>query len=224
VPTGDLSSANKTVEWIFEAMGTKSPLTVNILSASAITIPETYWFASSFGVVLTYVNSGSNVPTYTTVEVERLSAEGGVKWEAVNTADAVSEDGETGIYYRFMDASNVFHRWYPEPVASRLDPETSRRWRYTAGQNSSVLPQLSFLLTYHSITYAVNTTISGSGGGTIYVQLFRASDDEILRADNSRVGNGSLTSYWYDNTENVYMVAYEDSTHTGRSANGTAGS
>ena len=42
----------------------------------------------------------------------------------------------------------------------------------------------------------------------------------------SRSGNGSFSFTWYDNTEPMYVDAYEDSTHLGRStqavANGTA--
>lgn len=223
VPTEGIGAANKTIEWFIAAMGTTSPNVQNIVSATSINIPETYWFASKFGVQITYVNSGANVPPQTVTGVERLSGEGGIRWERI-FADSVGTDGETGIWINIADASKVFKRWHPEPVSTRLDPETSRRWRYNCGQGSSNLAQIHTLLTYHSIYFAVNCTLGGSGGGTIYVQLLRASDDEILIADNNRVGNGSITSYWYDNVENVYMVAYEDDTHTGRSANGTAGS
>jgi hypothetical protein len=39
---------------------------------------------------------------------------------------------------------------------------------------------------------------------------------------SSRVGNGAYSFTCYDDTENVYVMAYEDGTHLGRSAYGVA--
>jgi hypothetical protein len=76
-------------------------------------------------------------------------------------------------------------------------------------------------MTYHTITYTVSGSVTGSAGGTVNLELERDGTDELVLS-TSRTGNGSFSFTWYDNTENVYVSAREDSTHLGRSDQGTA--
>jgi hypothetical protein len=73
--------------------------------------------------------------------------------------------------------------------------------------------------TYHTITYSKTTTVNGSNGGVITVDLHRdmdGADAKIL--SRTRTGDGTVDWTWYDNTTGVYVTALEDSTHVGRSA------
>lgn len=72
------------------------------------------------------------------------------------------------------------------------------------------------IITYHTITYSITGTISGSGGGTVNVAAYRTDTGEKI-GSTSRSGNGSYTITWYDNTIDVFAEALEDAAHMGRS-------
>lgn len=76
-------------------------------------------------------------------------------------------------------------------------------------------------LTYHAITFTVSGTVSGSNSGTVNLGLHDATTGELLLT-TSRSGDGSYSFTWYDDTADVYVAAYEDDTHVGRSANDPA--
>jgi hypothetical protein len=78
------------------------------------------------------------------------------------------------------------------------------------------------LATWRAHKWSSTITISGSNGGTVQVDVFAASGDTHLRS-LSRVGDGDVTVTLPFDTEDVYVVAYEDATHLGRSANFTPG-
>lgn len=76
-------------------------------------------------------------------------------------------------------------------------------------------------MTYHSITFTVGGTISGSGGGTVNIGLWRTTNKE-LALTTSRAGDGAFSFTWYDDTQDVFCEALEDATHMGRSDDGVA--
>jgi hypothetical protein len=76
-------------------------------------------------------------------------------------------------------------------------------------------------LTYHANTFTVSGNITGSSGGTVNIEIFRSSSGEKI-GSTTRVGNGTWTFTWYDNTENVFATAKESSTLLGRSDDGVA--
>jgi hypothetical protein len=69
--------------------------------------------------------------------------------------------------------------------------------------------------------FTVSGMITGSNGGTINVDIFKAVTGEKI-GNTSRVGDGLYTLPWYDNTEQLFAAAREDATHVGRSDNGLA--
>jgi hypothetical protein len=75
----------------------------------------------------------------------------------------------------------------------------------------------------HEITYTISGNITGSSGGTVDLMLMDFSTDEVL-LHSSRVGNGSYSFTWYDDTRDVYVVAIESDTKKGISKQATAGS
>jgi hypothetical protein len=100
-----------------------------------------------------------------------------------------------------------------------MDVLASRRLRITSEGANSTMP-LSIWFTYHAITFAVADDISGSGGGTVNIDVFNSLDDTLI-ASTSRSGDGAYSVTVYDDTNAHYAVAREDSTHMGRSDDGT---
>jgi hypothetical protein len=83
--------------------------------------------------------------------------------------------------------------------------------------------QVETWLSYHAITFTKTSTISGSGGASVALNLhYDGAQSYILNpgekvATASRTGNGTVAVSWYDDTENYYLAAREDATHVGRS-------
>ena len=222
-PSGGHGAENHTVMWCISDTGTAAVAASFTVAATALAIPESDYFITAFGTEQKFVVSGTSPHAGNAISVERLSGEGGIIWEPVY-ADLAGSDGETGIYHSYSQARDLFYR-YPGDVMgheSRLDPEVSRRWRWAVGNGVTVRGQLCVLFTYHAITYTISGEIRGSGGGTVYIDLIRDGDPLEILKTTTRTGNGSYSFTWYDNTIPVYTSAYEDSTHTGRSAPGTA--
>lgn len=201
---------NHTVEWGIAQNGTAAAATSQAIAAMAPTIPEANYFIAAVGTRLAH--QSSTVPAGFIVQVERLSAEGGVQWEIVYQ-DQVSSDAELGTYFAYAQARSLFQRWPNDVDTDRMNIETSRRWRLfnfaVSGWNS-----LTMLLTYHTITYTCADSITGFSG-TVDLGLHRASGEKVL--ETTRSGDGAFSFTWYDNTEDLYVVA-DDGTNVGRSA------
>ena len=200
---------NHTVEWGIAQNGTAAAATSLAVSAMAPTVPETNHFFTAVGARLAHINA--TVPAGFIIQVERLAAEGGIAWEVVYQ-DQVSSDSELGTYFAFAQMRALFNRWLGDPDTDRMDIETAHRWRLfnfaTAGWNS-----LTMLLTYHTITYTVADSISGFSG-TVDISAHRESGEKVL--ETSRAGDGAFSMTWFDNTEELYVVA-DDGTNVGRS-------
>lgn len=206
---------NHTVIWNLFNVGTTAAAAERITSATAITLPASNYYLSGIGISYVYTSNTTGVPSGAHIGAERLSGEGGIAWEQVYEGIGGS-DAETGVHQVWATARTVFKRWANEYDSNRLDIETSRRWRADLGQSCASFDTLDLILTYHSIQFTVSGNITGSSGGTVNLYLCRASSGERLLS-TTRVGNGSYSFTWYDNTEDVYVDAYEDDTHLGRS-------
>ena len=79
------------------------------------------------------------------------------------------------------------------------------------------------MTTYHSVIRTVSGSITGSSGGPVDIYLHRASTGEIVLA-TSQIGNGSFSFDWYDDTEDLFVSAYESTTKKGRSKRDVSGS
>jgi hypothetical protein len=196
----------------YRAVPTTNQRTPNIPEAS-------YWLA---GVGLDIKANYTGVTTGGLIQLlcEALSGEHDDDgW--IGFGKVVPSDGEFGTHWA-MFTSNSGDAWnrYPGDPKALLNPETARVWRF----NAAAVTQwaMTLCLTYHAITYAIAGTISASAGGTVDIAAHRADTNQRI-GSTSRVGNGSYSITWYDNTINVYAHAWEDGTHLGRSANGLAG-
>lgn len=225
-PSGGWGKANRTVIWPLKLMETTAATADTTDAATAPVIPETNYFINALGIKMAIMTSGTIAMYAYSLFVERLSAEGGIAWERVY-ANPTHSDPESGLTYMYGLMRTFFLR-YPEDVeVGRMNVETSRRWRFISSQATTCYPSIYVMLTYHSITYTVSGTISNSNAGTVNLYLHKADNLSISNTGErmqtgSRSGNGAYSFTVYDNTENVYVSAYEDGTHLGRSANGTA--
>jgi hypothetical protein len=150
-----------------------------------------------------------------TIVVERLSAEGGVKWERVY-GDMILSDPEVGYHTYYAQCGQLFDRYPSDPGPNRFDIETSRRWHIWSSQQPTDWFQLHLMMTYHAITFAAAGDVSNSGGGTVNLYLHRDSDGELMMV-GSRSGNGSYSLTCYDSANKAVVRFYEDSTHQGSS-------
>ena len=223
-PTAGHGAENHTVMWCLADTGTAAVNASFQIAATAPIIPESDYFINALGTEQKFVVSGTSPHAGNAISVERLSGEGGLIWEPVYV-DLAGADGETGIYHSYSQARDLFQRFPGDTLShdgERMDLETSRRWRWAVGNGVTVRGQLCLLITYHSITYTVSGSITGSNGGTVNIDLVRAGTPEEIVKRTTRSGNGSYSFTWYDNTINMYVSAYEDGTHVGRSAPGLA--
>lgn len=218
---------NHTIRWSLATHELLAASAELIIVATAPAIPETNYFLTAIGTHTQILSNATAQKGGLSILVERLAnGESGLVWESVY-GDLSGGDAEVGVCNSFATARAVFQRWPGDKEGGgRLDFETARRWRITAGGSTGTAPStfwyhLDLLFTYHTITYTIGGTISGSGGGTVYIDIFRVENDEKI-LETSRSGDGAYSLTWYDNTANVYAVAREDAAHTGRSDDETA--
>lgn len=192
------------------------------VNSKSCPIPETdYWLN---GVVTeAWLNMDNATNASMAIHAERQSGEGeGMGWETLGVTQYRTDNENHYLNGRYA-SRKTWKRWPGDTDTSRLDIETSRSFRL----DSPVLSTSAYGLwvTYHSITYTVSGSISGSDAGTVNIGLNRSNDNptnpgELVKT-TSRSGDGSYTFTWYDDTENMYVTA-EDGTSAGRTLDGAA--
>lgn len=214
---------NHTVCWGLIQNGTAAAANNWTVPATSVIIPETNYYVTAIGTRLITLLTGAT-PGGIAIGVEKLAAEGGVSWERI-FGDIQQSDSEIGTFYAWSQSRFLFKRWPGDPDTERIDPEISRRWRINLPQsvntNASGWVSMCQILTYHSITYTVSGSVSGSAGGTVSLNLHRAGSGEKVLS-TTRVGNGSYSFVWYDDTENLFVEARESGSLLGRSDTGVA--
>lgn len=219
---GGYGACNHTVSWNLGAVYDSTSGVNRILTAVAPIIPETDFYIVAMGLRFEYFSSGTVTPGGILILAERLAAgEGGLSWEEAYT-DVTTTDPETGIRFCWAQIKDLFKRWPGDDFTNRMDIESARRWRIVKGNAANAWDYLDLMFTYHTITYSVAGEITGSGGGTVTIDLHRESTGEMVKS-TTRVGNGAYSFTWYDNTEDIFVSCHEDATHLGRSAAGLAG-
>jgi hypothetical protein len=221
VSSAGIGSHNHTVKWNFINTVGQAASILNVISAVGLTLPDTYYYISSIGFHYQYMTNSTGNPAGLAIQVEDESSE---KWMPIY-ADISHDDPETGVRHVFATARTVFKRWGGDTDNRRLDVTASHRYRTTLANNAASFEVLDMMMTYHTITYTVSGTVTGSDGATIYLGLHRdinsLVEDKVMKT--TRTGDGPYSLTWYDNTETVYVSAWEDDTNNaGRSADGAA--
>jgi hypothetical protein len=186
-------------------------------------IPETNWWMTSTGYEIKLLTSGTSTATlgFTLQGKIQSNESQGAGWADFYTG-LYSSDAEIGPSLMWSKARSYFKRYPNDQDLERLDPEVSREYRFDISQNSSGIWQCITYATYHNITYNVSGEITGSAGGTVYIDLYRTDTAELIDK-TTRVGNGSYNFIWYDNTIDVIVLAYESDDLKGASLQTTAG-
>jgi hypothetical protein len=225
VASSGIPSHNHSVFYAFTTHGTAVNAITAVSGLTSLAIPETSIFYNCFGVEITSMTNGAAGQFALSFQVQRLTgAEGGYKWDDLYR-DGTYTPAKTGHYIYYGYNKNIFIRWTGDVGDTtdglmRIDPEVAHRYRFNNMVGCATFNYISFLFTYHAITFTVSGTVSGSAGGTVTINMCNATTGEIVQT-TSRAGNGAYSFTWYDNTANVFCEAREDTTHVGRSDNGT---
>lgn len=153
-------------------------------------------------------------------EIQSDEREGAGWLEFYNTL--YSSDPEVGPSILWARARDDYKRHPRDVDTNRLDPTVARDYRFDVSQTSSVIWQASKLFTYHAITFDVTGEITGSDGGTVYIDLIRTDTGEIVNS-KTRTGDGAFSFTWYDNTIPMIVLVYENSEKKGASGQYLAG-
>jgi hypothetical protein len=155
------------------------------------------------------------------LEINNNESYGG-GWSDIYTSFYLS-DAEIGPSIIYCRSRNLYKRWPNDTETDRLDIEVSRSFRFDCSVNNTAFWQSKQYITYHSITQPISGTISGSAGGTVEIIAYNTTTGQEVGA-TTRTGNGTYTIDWVDDTEQIYVVAYETSVLNGVSQVAVAGS
>lgn len=225
--TAGLGSHNQTTRWCIEAMmdtaiAGNANREIPTTNQRTPNIPQTDFYINSHSI---RHDSNGSAGGANAMLAERLASEGQADgWEQIGTQIAVS-DAEFGWQtygYGKGGLNGVFLKYPSDPLIhdAILNIETARKYRMYGSQ----LMHSSFQtwLTVHAITYTVSGEIRGSGGGTVNIYLQNASTGEVLKR-TTRSGNGSFSFTWFENINDLIVVAYETDTLKGASRQAVAG-
>ncbi len=217
-PSQGYGAANHTVKWNLNATFDGAANVIHDIAATAPIIPETNYFITALGTNYQYISNTTGQPIGVAV---MFRDDSDTQWVTAYR-DISHTDPETGLRRCWSQIRSNFRRFPGDLDPNRgIDITTARKWRCVLGNACNSFDYLDLYISYHSITFTVGGTISGSAGGTVDIDLHRTvQKEEVL--STTRVGNGTYSFTWYDNTENVYSDAREDGTHLGRSDSGLA--
>lgn len=155
------------------------------------------------------------------IQAERGAGEGeGEGWETIGVTQYRTDNENHYVTGRYASRKS-WKRWAGDPDTDRMDLETARVFKTDVAVLTT--SWLGLWVTYHAITHTVSGTLSsytGDGSG-ITVDIFRADTREWVGTTTTTTG-GNYSFTWLEDTEELYAVARQDSTHMGRSDNALA--
>lgn len=213
-PTLGYGAANRTVRNNMGAVFDGAAAAFRLVPAFSPNIASANYFINAVGVNYQYVSNSTGTAAGVAITAERLVAEDGLEWEPIYT-DISHTDPESGLHECWASARALFRRWPGDTADNRVNIETDRRYRAVLANGCSSFDYLDMLVTYHNITYTCADSLSGGFTGTVNLELHRAGTGEKV-LETTRTGDGTFSFDWYDNTEEMYVVA-SDGTNVGRS-------
>jgi hypothetical protein len=222
--TAGIGSHNQTTQWplctIYD--GTIAGTAIREVATTnqrTPNIPQTSYFLN---IIASEMNTNATASGFFSILAELLASEGPADgWATIDVIGSI-KDGEYG-YNSYIATGRQNWRNYPNDTgfdAGYMNLETARKQRLYG--NIIQMIALKRVTTIHAITQTVSGTISGSSGGTVNIKLLNASTYELLDS-TSRTGNGAYSFTWYDDTEDVIVVAVESDSLKGASQQATAG-
>jgi hypothetical protein len=189
------------------------------------TILEPNYFINSVGVRYYNLNS---IPMNFSLEVKASSNEfDGYGWVPIGNT-LLTSDSERGPTIGYFRAGRKFRRHNNDPM-KLIDIKKPRSWKVGSTSNTNY-NHLDLFYTYHSISSNIEGTVTGytSDGSNITVKAYTISGDINGEFKDTYIGSGltiaggKYSIPWFDDVYQVYTTAYQDSSHMGRSTNGTA--
>jgi hypothetical protein len=218
-----LGAHNHSVFFIGQAYATGGFVDVREVTAFAPVIPETNYWADLGFQWIGMMAGTSYRQTGLHAGAEILSGEGEENGWRNLWGGPKGADPENGPQYGWFGTNSHFDRYPQDQDTSRLALETARKYRLACADGSAMIWQLYAIVTYHTLS----STISGNvrnytgDGSAIKVDAHRVDTGEKINTVNTSAGGG-YTMKWYDSTATtVFTHAQQDTTHLGRSANGT---
>lgn len=189
-------------------------------TSEAVIIPENNYYISCMGFKLELMAFTTATYQGFVVKAERLQGtEGSFSWDRIY-ADITAHDSEAGLY-TVISQNDIFTRFPGDADSKRLSIETPRRYLFHQSNGLAFYNSFTKIISYHSIPFAVSGNITNSNGGLVTIDLHKYDTGEKLLS-TTRSGNGPYSFTWYDNTQPVYTVAYENNSYKGRSGSGIA--
>lgn len=183
------------------------------LASESFQIPETSYWLNAAG--FKYFMWNTAAANYLTAQARLAAGETpGDGWRDLYNDYQVTGP-ELGYIEWSVRGRDEFKNYPQDQDTSQMDIETARNIRNTAV--TGIRYGARWSVSYTAITFTVSGTISGSGGGTVGIDLFQITTggDAVFFDQTSRVGNGTYTFSVYDDTLNYYVVAYESATLKG---------
>lgn len=191
-------------------------------AAVGINLPESNYYITGIGVNYQAITNSTAAAVGATVLAQRIASEGGVAWEPVYV-DIGASDVETGLRNYFGQMKFLFNRWKNDVDPTRLQLSHSRKYKATHANGAAAHHYLDAWMTYHTNTFVVSGSLSGLDSGlSTEIELLRANSGELVATQSLAPATSTYSFTWYDNTEAVFVSAYQDGTHYGRSKLGTA--
>lgn len=180
-------------------------------------IPETLYRVDAVGVNTTLSCSANGFGAFFDVRVE--TGDWGSAWRRVYSIVG-NNGGELSTRHQCADASQWFKRNPSDYDTDRISVETaSRQWRLFS--TAAIYSMAALWIDYSAMTYTVAGTVNsytGDGSG-ITVDIIDPDGVKVNSATTS--AGGGYTAEVYDARPLHKAIAQQDSTHAGRSANGT---
>jgi hypothetical protein len=187
-------------------------ITDTTFTSVSFPIPETdYWINGISFNLYSWLAASGQLHLHALLGSEEGAAAG---WRAVGSL-RVDTDSELGAFYQRFSVGQHYNRHPSDPDASRMDIETARDVRYYGNSNRL---GLAWSVCYHSMLFDFAGTVSGSGGGSVNINVCRADTGERIET-TSRTGNGTYTAVVHDDVLNYFAEAREGANYLGRSDN-----
>lgn len=190
----------------------------NIFSSN-FQIPETNYITVAVGFCMTMWSAAASQAI--TMDVKCLSGEGKEAGYYDIYTDIYLADAELGCNQIWAAGRDTFKRYPAGVSADRVDIETTRNFRKYSSTTSTF--GAYWAVTYQSLNWVVAGAVSGHNAALpTTVRLIRESDGELRQEQVLTAGTTAFSFTVHDNTEPYYVDAWQDATHIGRSAPGTA--
>lgn len=186
---------------------------LNPITRQVIDIPETNRWITSMCPVISTLNSVASNYMIFSAELD-ASTSIGAGWTDIYVGQ-IQQDSEFSPIISFARARKKFKRWPLDTDTTRMAVEKSRSYRFQMAASSWF--QCYWPITYHTITNYVSGQVSGytGDGAGISISVYDNNYMEEMIWEGSTGVGGGWGFTWYNASSNVFVGAFQDSTHKG---------